>query len=297
MENLIVKQASNYPNSQTPNKDSNGGFSYASNYFNSNNTALSLEQEKLLPSYLISSNQSSFDLFSRLEDLNDATIKHRIKNILNLIPTNPKLLESFDSNILKISSASSSTSMASFSQKSASNNLVKSPSATNLSQSQSSIQFLSQSTPNTPTFLNSNFSLNNLTPKKPTTTNLSTATIINNPSLAASSAASSTATISLMSRLSSSANVCVNESVSNTALIANNTENNANLAKFFDKSTQPLNRILYNLETLSSRIMPSSLQDQFNADSYQQDFLRSNGLSVLVSLLKLKNEFLSSPKE
>jgi hypothetical protein len=70
----------------------------------------------------------------------------------------------------------------------------------------------------------------------------------------------------------------------------------ATLAKFFDQSVQPLNRILYNLETLSSRLMPSDLHDQFNADSYQQDFLKSNGLSILVSLLKLDRTH-NSPKE
>jgi hypothetical protein len=282
MENLIVKHASNYPNSQTPIKDSNNGFSYASSFFSSNSAVLSLEQEKLLPSYLISSNQSSFDLFSRLEDLDESTIKYRIKNILNLIPTNPKLLESFDSNIIKISTASSSSTSASFSQKIVSSNLVKSPSATNLTQSQSSIQFLSQSTPNTPTFLNSNFSLNTLTPKKSTETNLSTATIINNANLAASSAASSTATISLFSRLTSSSNVGATQPVSNT-LTSHESQSNPNLATFFDKTMQPLNRILYNLEALSSRLMPSALQD----DSYQKDFLKTNGLSILVSLLKL----------
>lgn len=60
-----------------------------------------------------------------------------------------------------------------------------------------------------------------------------------------------------------------------------------NLEKYFDKTSQPLSRILYNLEALSSRLMPSTDQQNNKQDTFQQDFLKADGLKVLVSLLRL----------
>ena len=263
MENLILKQANTYPNSQTPIKDS-AISNFHSNY-NNKYGGVNLDQEKCLPSYIISSNQSSFDMFAQLEDLNEPNIKTRIKNILNIIPTNPKLLESFDQSISKASTASNSS-------KTASNNLVKSPSASNLSQSQSSIHLLSQSTPNTPTFLKPNFSLTTT----PTKSAMTSATAYTNIGQKVSASALTAAT--LRSRLNTA-----------TAVSDSHFSTETGLSKYFDKSTHSLNRILYNLEALSSRLMPStSVQDVLNSDLYQQEFLKQNGLSILVSLLKLE---------
>lgn len=64
----------------------------------------------------------------------------------------------------------------------------------------------------------------------------------------------------------------------------------ASLEKYFDKCQMPLNRILYNLEALSGRLMPPhslSSSDHSKVDTFQQDFLQANGLNVLTSLLKL----------
>ena len=53
----------------------------------------------------------------------------------------------------------------------------------------------------------------------------------------------------------------------------------------------PLHRILYHLEALSSRLMPSANDPtiQQNAEIFLQDFLKANGLEVLTSLLKLES--------
>ena len=63
---------------------------------------------------------------------------------------------------------------------------------------------------------------------------------------------------------------------------------------FFDKSL-PLHRILYHLEALSSKLMPSSASSSDSsshlqlAELFQKDFLKANGLEVLISLLNLEN--------
>lgn len=65
----------------------------------------------------------------------------------------------------------------------------------------------------------------------------------------------------------------------------------ASLKEYFEKSQIPLNRILYNLEALSGRLMPphSVSSDHSKADAFQHDFLQANGLKVLISLLNLEN--------
>jgi len=59
------------------------------------------EQERALPGVLIANNSSAFDMLNRLEDFDVANIKIRVRNILKLIPTNPRLLNAFDSIIGK----------------------------------------------------------------------------------------------------------------------------------------------------------------------------------------------------
>lgn len=70
------------------------------------------------------------------------------------------------------------------------------------------------------------------------------------------------------------------------------------LKEYFEKSQVPLNRILYNLEALSGRLMPphSVSSDHSKADSFQQDFLQANGLKVLISLLNLESSGTKSKK-
>lgn len=48
-------------------------------------------------------------MFMRLDDLEQPEIRARIRNILRLIPTNPKLVEAFDSVVLKRSEATSAS--------------------------------------------------------------------------------------------------------------------------------------------------------------------------------------------
>lgn len=64
-------------------------------------TKADAEQEKSLPGVLIANNGFAFDMFTRLDDLDQVEIRARIRNILRLIPTNPKLVEAFDSAVLK----------------------------------------------------------------------------------------------------------------------------------------------------------------------------------------------------
>jgi hypothetical protein len=59
------------------------------------------EQERALPGVLIANNSSAFDMLNRLEDFDVSNIKIRVRNILKLIPTNPRLLNAFDSIIGK----------------------------------------------------------------------------------------------------------------------------------------------------------------------------------------------------
>ena len=90
MQPLSVKVCSTYPSSlnQTPVKDSmNMNFSYA---------RVDTEQERSFPGVLISNNSAAFDMLNRLEDFDEPRIRIRVRNIIKLIPTNPRLLEAFD---------------------------------------------------------------------------------------------------------------------------------------------------------------------------------------------------------
>lgn len=271
MESLIVKSVNNgYSSTQTPIKDS----LLSSINSSSMNHTMTNEQEKQLPSYLIASNQASFDLFGRVEETAEsASIKAQVRKILNIIPTNPRLLEVLDSSLARISlNMNSSKSMGGAS------NLVKSPSTSNLTQGHSSIRFLSQSTPNTPTFLNYRPSSSRDHVKAPsspgTAANSAISTAMQSVNLSAGTPAPSTT--SLITRLANMESSGYSESWS------------VAMFRLFDKTSQPLNRILYNLEALSSRLMPSSIHDQLNSDAYQNDFLRSNGLALVVALLRLE---------
>ena len=95
MHPIQVKLASTYPpTTSSSSSQRNFGDFYSSARIDS-------EQEKSLPSVLIANNGFAFDMFTRLDDLEQPEIRTRIRNILRLIPTNPKLVEAFDSSILK----------------------------------------------------------------------------------------------------------------------------------------------------------------------------------------------------
>ncbi len=65
-------------------------------------------------------------------------------------------------------------------------------------------------------------------------------------------------------------------------------------APFFDTSL-PLHRVLYHLEALSSKLMPVNADfQQTSAEKqctalFHHDFLKANGLEVLITLLQLEN--------
>lgn len=70
------------------------------------------------------------------------------------------------------------------------------------------------------------------------------------------------------------------------------TSSTKDFSPFFDRSL-PLHRVLYHLEALSSKLMPIN-SDQTSAqmqttELFQQDFLKANGLEVLINLLQLEN--------
>ncbi len=273
-QSLTAKIASSYPSSlnQTPVKDSTGSLN---NNFSFLSTRIDPDLEKSFPGVLISTNESSFEMLTRLEDVDEPKIRTRIRNIIKLIPTNPRLLDSFDSIIGRIvtnssatlTSSTASVAAASTTTQPKSINFFKSPSsnATNISQSYNASSNLKNN-------LQQQFTTSISTPSTPTATQFPA--LINsynsNEQLGGvpnkgSFAKRSDSTSSLDSR-------------------------NRDFGKFFDK-TQPLHRILYNLEALCSKIMPSSneLTSQQNSELFLQDFLKANGLEVLINLLKLDN--------
>ncbi len=294
MQPLCVKVASSYPSSlnQTPVKDSSLFFS----------TRVDPEQEKCLPGILIANNSSAFDMLNRLEDFEEPKIRQRVRNITKLIPTNPRLLEAFDSIIGKHSVITSTVTTASVAAASSglSNKLTKSPSS-------SSINIQNYASP----IQNSTFqSLNASSSQQPQqqTTSLSTPstptsmTFTNNPfnqsnQAAAQSQASATAfssvktsAVAAMSSFFSKRTDSMTSLDSRGSFASPSTSSGKDLSKYFDKSV-PLHRVLYHLEALSSRLMPSSndLTAQQNAELFQQDFLKANGLEVLLSLLNLES--------
>lgn len=110
MHSIQVKLASTYPppssntsitsTTAAPNKSFVDFYSAA---------RIDAEHEKSLPSVLIANNGFAFDMFSRLDDLDQPEIRARIRNILRLIPTNPKLVEAFDSVVLKRSDSNTAS--------------------------------------------------------------------------------------------------------------------------------------------------------------------------------------------
>ena len=258
MQAINVKICSTYPSSlnQTPVKDSNMNFSFS---------RVDLEQEKSFPGVLISNNTAAFEMLHRLEDFDEPKIRVRVRNIIKLIPTNPKLLEAYDCIIGKMMTSSSSSasalpSTAKLASSLSSSTLVKSPSTSSVNSTAVFGQATSLSTPSTPT-----------------------------PHSYASNPFSSLPPTLTSSEVSSGAGVLAGKrSDSASSLLSSMSATSKDFAKFFDRSL-PLHRILYHLEALSSRLMPSSsdLNSLNNAEQFQQDFLKSNGLDVLISLLKL----------
>ena len=90
MQPLSVRICSTYPStfSQTPVKDSSTNFSFS---------RIDPEQERSFPGVLIANNCAAFDMLNRLEDFDVPSIKIRVRNIIKLVPTNPRLLDAFDS--------------------------------------------------------------------------------------------------------------------------------------------------------------------------------------------------------
>ena len=99
MHALNVKVSSTYPlssmSSQTPVKNNNNN-SDLTNMSNFSMLRIDPEQERALPGVLIANNTSAFDMLNRLEDFDVPNIKIRVRNIIKLIPTNPRLLDAFD---------------------------------------------------------------------------------------------------------------------------------------------------------------------------------------------------------
>lgn len=106
MSVVSVKLSSSYGSSlnQTPVKDS-GILSF-------NAMRNDPELEKSFPGVLIANGESAFQILYRLEDLDEPKIRNRVRNILKLIPTNPKLLEAYDRIIGKLMSTNA-TALAS----------------------------------------------------------------------------------------------------------------------------------------------------------------------------------------
>jgi hypothetical protein len=226
MEPLTIKVTSTYPavsnnNNNisiltTPNKDSNFGFVRS--------TELT-EQEKSLPSYLISNDTHAFEMFHRIEDLEESKIKLRIRNILKLIPTDPKLIEAYERLICTTSHTQQSLSSAT-----------------------------------------------------------GAASSFTNPSPLSDANCAKSA---------SSMDTDSSSSASTTTLNPFQNSDVKELWQFFDSNTLPLHRILYHLEALSSRLMPPMPTEQptsyqLSANLFQQNFLRTNGLEILISLLRVE---------
>ena len=136
------------------------------------------ELEKSFPGVLISANSDAFDMLNRLEDFDEPRIRTRIRNIIKLVPTNPRLLDSFDTIIGKMVTSSSATltsstasvAAATASTSTKSSSFTKSPSSSSISNQVSQSynasstvigpsatqQLTSLSQPSTPT-LNSHF--------------------------------------------------------------------------------------------------------------------------------------------
>ncbi len=106
MSPLSVKIASSYGSSlnQTPVKDA-GILGFGAMRHDP-------ELEKSFPGVLIADGESAFEILYRLEDLDEPKIRSRVRNILKLIPTNPKLLEAYDRIIGKLMNTSA-TALAS----------------------------------------------------------------------------------------------------------------------------------------------------------------------------------------
>jgi len=293
MNCLNVKTTSTYPSSlnQTPVKDSNISSFHSHHHRHHHSHQGSRnnqdpELEKSLPGVIIANSNggSAFEMLHRLEDLNEPKINCRVRNILKIIPTNPKLLDSFERITATaggrlVSDSSSSSSLQSAASASAtassSSTLVKSPSVSNtLNNMQQIKQITSQSTPTTPTAA-------------------STASSAAGSSFSYVASSVNAVTSLFMKRTDSSTSLDSRSSLTTTTTTTNNNNvtNIKDYNKFFDKSL-PLHRILYNLEALSSKLMPSSLVQnnmEVNSDLFQQDFLRANGLETLIQLLNLEN--------
>ena len=158
----------------------------------------------------------NFDPLNKIILIISKRIQHRVRNILKIIPTDPKLLESFDKITNKITGQQAA---------SANNSILF---ETSSSSSSSSLN-TSQCSNNKESFLKQNESpLPNLDSKL------------------------------------------------------------KDFSYFFNKDV-PLHRILYNLEALSSRIAPLASDSGTiqSSELFQQDFLKSNGLEILIALLKL----------
>ncbi len=108
MQPLNVKVTTSYPLSSsslnnnnttlTPVKD-NSNYMFSSTRKYSDVAAASSEvseNERALPGFLIANDGETFEMLHSLEELGDANIKSRVRNILKLIPTNPKLLEAYE---------------------------------------------------------------------------------------------------------------------------------------------------------------------------------------------------------
>ncbi|CAF0802298.1 unnamed protein product [Brachionus calyciflorus] len=67
------------------------------------------DPKKHLPSSIISSNPESYEIFDKLLNHKSTSIANRVRNILNLLPTNPKLTDSFDSIVILNNTSSSSS--------------------------------------------------------------------------------------------------------------------------------------------------------------------------------------------
>jgi len=142
-----------------------------------------------------------------------------------------------------------------------------------------SSHLLSQSQPSTPTFTNSSLITNTLTSPQ-TSSNVVGSSLTNYVA-------------NTVSALFSTQHNKLSESTTSLDFRCAYFNNaSRDFTSFFEKSL-PLHRILYHLEALSSRLMPASIESSTNqqqaANLFQQDFLKANGLEVLIKLLELED--------
>ena len=106
----VVSATSLFFANTTSNNNNSGNSSNSSTsmLFSSGATrTIDAEVERTLPSCLIARNPYAFDMLKRLEELDNERIGRRVRSLLKLMPTSPRLLDAFDT--LVVAAASDTT--------------------------------------------------------------------------------------------------------------------------------------------------------------------------------------------